>query len=107
MTIAALPIDWDLLIAAGVPLLSSDLSYRSIDWKSVAAVTRLATQSELKDREEFALRSWLIALRDHYSSTYVAHFSDSKIDHFINAKPIDGRLIKLRRLACSRLSKVA
>ena len=100
-------IDWDLLIAAGVPLFSSSRSHVAVDWKKVATETMKAIDHQLSEREDIALRSWMIALRDHYVTTYNQHFLDPIFSAFIARKPIDGRHIKLRRIAASDLSKLA
>jgi hypothetical protein len=101
------PIDWDLLIAAGVPLFSSSRSQEVIDWKKVATTAMNAINQQLTEREDVALRSWMIAMRDHYGTTYKLHFADPIFTDFVARVAIDGRHIKLRRIAASSLSKVA
>jgi hypothetical protein len=100
-------VDWDLLIAAGVPLFSSDRTHSAVEWTSVAEAAIKAVENQLTERENIALRSWMIALKDHYTTTFNQYFLDQKLIAFMDGKPIDGRHIKLRRIAASSLSKVA
>lgn len=101
-------INWDQLIAAGVPLFADNVALLTLSWEQLSVMVKFAIQSRsLSYREDEALQGWLIALRDHYHSTYSFQFNDAIIRKFVDKRPLDGRLIKLRRLASSRLSKVA
>jgi hypothetical protein len=105
-------IDWDLLIAVGVPLFSTNspgsaVDGKSVNWKNIATATMKAIRHTLSEREEIALRSWMVALRDHYVTTFNRHFSDPIFTVFMTSKKIDGRHIKLRRIAANSLSRVA
>lgn len=56
-----------------------------------------------RTREGDALRAFFIAIRDHYPSVW--RLTPKSIHLWVRKNPLDRRLIKLRRMAISRLSE--
>lgn len=106
------PVDWGCLSQIGVPLtepgkpLVFDADRSLLEFKK--ALHEFTTEKKpMMEREWEAFASFLWALRDHYPSVmakYQSLLSPVQLERKLQAYPL-GRLIKLRRLALSRINK--
>lgn len=98
--------DLATLIAAGVPIAGDEQGIAFAGFASLVPILKniLEGTQEVKLRD--AIRGWLIALRDHYPPTFQKHFQCEPFLTLLSG-PIEGRDIKLRRIALSHLAKIA
>lgn len=100
------PADWDYLAACGVPLTSKGSREPPLAKRFAAELTYALAEAiagTLDERSRLALTATLIALRDHYPSTFSRFSKSPYLKQLL--KVTDPRLLKLRRLALSGLSR--
>jgi transcriptional regulator with XRE-family HTH domain len=106
-----IPFDIERAIALGVPLINTTSPSRII----VVNATSLKNEARkwhhtlklnaLKEREEMALISFLTAMKDHYPTFYQNEIVCPLFEKKIKEMRSSGKVIKLRRMALSNLSK--
>lgn len=98
--------EYALLAAAGIPITSGEatISFTGFDKVVPVLINALSDNPEPKVRD--AIRGWLIAVRDHYPPVFQKYFQDALFLLLLNG-PVEGRDIKLRRIALSHLGKIA
>lgn len=101
--------DWNYLSACGIPILTSErspvLPSVSLFLKELRrAALELSEDSADDERKREALQSCLLALKIHFPTFYERQVAGSALlAKLIPAQP-NGRLLKLKRLAESKLS---
>lgn len=97
--------DWDRLAALGAPLMSEE---RQAFPRTIDALQReiaRALTAPRTERQQEALIALLAALRDHYPQVFARCYRRSPQVQDLLETPIQGRLIRLRRLAASALAE--
>jgi transcriptional regulator with XRE-family HTH domain len=97
------PADWPLLITAGLPLAGPSLSGVTIKISVVVREFRLAHRQAQNEREREALKSMLLAIKMHYPSYYQRFFASQGLS--VDLTEVDGRILKLSRMARAKLSE--
>jgi transcriptional regulator with XRE-family HTH domain len=108
----AIPFDIDKAILLGVPLTSSTknkveiLNPSGTLLKQEARKWNYAFQEKtFNEREEIAIISFLLALKDHYPSFYNEEILTPIFENKINSQRSNGKITKLRRISINNLSK--
>lgn len=107
------PIQFDVekAIALGVPLISS---LKNFDvFKPSSTILKQEVRkwhyafegSSLSEREELAIVSFLVAIKDHYPTFYNDEIICPVFEKKIEEKRTLGKVIKLRRMSLNNLSK--
>jgi len=92
-------IDWELLIAAGVPLrCTEERCLPPSDMELVAREVRKATQQELSEREKRAIAAFLMAIVAHFPTVANRWYPTAILRQFRNHFD-DPEVIKLKRIA--------
>lgn len=113
LTFSQKEIDWELLSFWGLPLLQrSNVNRQLGSVREFTHLIKLACNSLLTDKDQSdykrkldATQALLIAIQEHYPSTFRRYLEKSKVTNDILPKQIDERLIKLKRIALSFLSE--
>ena len=98
--------DYALLAAAGIPITAREIEVSFTGFDAVVPVLINALNGDPEPKVRDAIRGWLIALRDHYPPIFQKYFQDTVFLSLLNG-PVEGRDIKLRRIALSHLGKIA
>ena len=96
----------EILLNAGVPIAGSREKLSISDLDRIRAIISKALKDQDDPKLKDACLGWLRAMRDHYPTLYGKHLNTPDIALCLN-REINGREIKLRRLALSHISKVA
>lgn len=110
LQISAAPFDAERASAFGVPLASlGEHSEFNVGKTALKVEARRWLQNlgdkRLSEREELAIAAFLSGIRDHYPTFYREGISNSAFEEVIRKHRKDGRLIKLRRIALSNMSR--
>ena len=107
------PPDWDALASLGLPLSAADPRAVVRDEEALVRHIRRAAAALAEEvvepgssaRHVEALQALLLALRDHYPSLWRRALGRATSVSALMPMEIDGRLIKLRRMARARLGE--
>jgi transcriptional regulator with XRE-family HTH domain len=97
------PANWPLLITAGLPLAGPHQTDATLTIWDVVREFSLAHAQAQNERERDALKAMLLAIKMHYPSCYRRFFAHQGIA--IELGDVDGRVLKLSRMARARLSE--
>ena len=102
ITWTAAPIDWSMLVSAGLPLRGIPTSNAAVEPTRLIAEARRAWFSDTSARERECLTAFFLTVRRHYPSVW------RRRCHGIELPPdMDmSRMLKLSRLVLRRLSKL-
>ena len=102
--------DWGLLASLGLPLATGESHQRRADIHDVPEQVSQAAlelsdgeEGEARHRKLESLQAFLLALRQHFPSTYREWFGSVPIVRELVPQEPSGRLIKLARVARARL----
>ncbi len=105
--------DWGLLQRAGLPFETEEgggegmPSKRDLAQHLFRAVDYLMKHPSSKiDRLKEATAALIWAIEHYYRTFYLYNLKDPKIDLFLEKNPMQGRILKLMRIAVSDLSKI-
>lgn len=98
--------EYAVLVAAGIPITANESAVSFAGFEQLVPVVLKALTEPCEPKVRDAIRGWLLALRDHYPPTFQKHFQDTKFLALLNGA-VEGRDIKLRRIALSHLGKIA
>ena len=104
--------DWNLLIAAGVPLMGQEnVSPGRVSIEVLLRELRLAcvetienTQADPRNKE--ALAAFLLAIKSHYPTFYKKNLAKCAAARELASVEITGSMIELKRLALARVSEI-
>ncbi len=98
------PINWPLLIAAGVPLSILGKLDGVPNKEAIPREIRKALGQPLTEREESAIAGFVLALKIHYPSLADRWFSRATMKR-LNSKFSEPRILKLKRIATAEIAK--
>jgi hypothetical protein len=98
--------DFEALMGAGVPLAGERSTSVPLDFGTLSEIMCRALDDKSDPKTCDAVRGWLIALRDHYPEIFSKFFARPQLLIALSG-PVTGRDIKLRRIALSRIGKIA
>ena len=112
LRVVDLPADWDRLCALGLPLTGSMHDGVAPGADELVQQVGLALL-ELErgeggqdgERKREALGALILAIANHFPDVYRRHFEGSELVRGIVEGPVDGRAIKLQRIARDRLAR--
>lgn len=104
------PFDAGRAAAFGVPLLVENASEAAVINKGTLKIEtrkwlRQILDKGLNEREEVAVVAFLKGLKDHYPAYYQKEIAAPLFDSIIEKFSLDGRVIKLRRIALANMSR--
>lgn len=98
------PINWPLLIAAGVPLAISEKQDVVPHKESILREIRKALGQPLTEREESAIAGFALALKIHFPSVADRWFSRATMKR-LNSRFSEPKTLKLKRIATAEIAK--
>lgn len=109
-------VEWEQLAGYGLPILPAKTSVKRKQWDTaefskllVAGCKEVlnsnSSSAKKLQREKEALQAMLLAIKEHYPHFFESHLSAFQIIDDIYPNEINGKLIKLRRIAIENLAK--
>jgi transcriptional regulator with XRE-family HTH domain len=111
--LAPAPVDWDALVAHGLPLAPSASAARQTDGERLATLVRHAALDLSRvpgppedARKRDAVRALLLAMRIHFPGWFRESFGRSSLVRDLVPEDPSGRILKLARIARQRLAEI-